>query len=316
MQAVKGYFIKVLPIKDGDNTAFHLNSGEAKIMSFVNKYSVLAHRFAAHCTDPEMSAQASHVRTKADLIRFASKFLRGRERMEMLRLIQKMPLADWEAKIVTGETYSIDGSTVRKHGTQNLKRRTPPLPESVVFEFWTDDCLTPNEEVELREAVELLLEGAFKIENIQEPVRGSFYQLFKIRGLRKYLSSVFANLQSAFSAAVTNQNAEAILKFSKIIEKHENIVVHAEDIIAIKFTRDRQSYVLIERVPPHLKEALARDQTLRTNPSKIYDLFHCPDNVVPLPMRPAIPAPTDVAETLPVDSDPDKKTRKTKKRKA
>lgn len=145
-----------------------------------------------------------------------------------------------------GEILSIDGNTVRKLGTRNIRRFAPPSQERFLLEFWTDDYLTKEEEAELREAVEALIRDSFKLEQVREPMRGSFYQAFQLAGVRKYFSTLLANLRSAFGATVTNQNAEVVLKLSKIVEKHQNVVVRVDDIVAIKFTRNKQSYVLIE----------------------------------------------------------------------
>lgn len=287
-------------------------------MARINQFSELAYLFAfrRYPYDGKMVAAASSVSSYKELICFIIYYLKGRERNIALAKIHRLRTRLTENQIESGEILSTDGNTVRKHGTRNIWRFTRPSEEEFILEFWTDDHFSKEEETELREAVEALIRDSFKLEQVQEPVRGSFYQAFKLAGIRMYFSTLLANLRSAFGVTVTNQNAEIVLKLSKIVAKHQNVVVRVDDIVAIKFTRNKQSYVLIEIIPPHLKEALALNPSLVSNPAKIYDLFHSPENVISLPSRTVPPSLSSAPEDNSIDPEPAIKTGRRRVKKA
>jgi hypothetical protein len=287
-------------------------------MTRINTYSAFAMSLAIRRRpyDKKMLADAGSVESYSDLVGFVRLYLSIGERAVALRESRRLRLRRTANQTAVGEILSIDGNTVQKLGTRNIRRLALPSQERFLLEFWTDDYLSKEEEAELRESVEALIRDSFKLEQVQEPMRGSFYQAFQLAGVRKYFSTLLANLRSAFGVTVTNQNAEVVLKLSKIVEKHQNVVVRVDDIVAIKFTRNKQSYVLIEVIPPHLKEALALDPSLVSNPARIYDLFQSPENVVSLPSRPATPSLPPVPEDPTTATEPAGKTGRRRVKKA
>lgn len=194
----------------------------------------------------------------------------------------KLRMLDLNAEEIfsSADIYSFDGNTVRKHSAQSRAYKPAMAPEKFNLEFWTDGDLSPEEEVELREAISCLVSGTFKIDHIELAIRGSFFQVFRLLGFRKYIKDVTANLKTAFSTVATNQNAEAIERFSKIIEKHHNIIVRIDDIVAVKFTKNKQTHVLIEKMTPLISEAVNRNPSLLRNPQELYNLFRNIDNVI------------------------------------
>jgi len=291
-------------------------------MARINQFSAFAISLAIHRHphDGKMVADADSVDSYDDLVRFISLYLSERERTVALakfrRLRMMRTVMRTANQTAVGEILSIDGNTVRKLGTRNTRRFARPSQERFLFEFWTDDDLSKEEEAELRDAVEALIHDSFKLEQVQEPVRGSFYQAFKLVGVRKYFSTILANLRSAFGVTVTNKNAEVVLKLSKIIAKHQNVVVRVDDIVAIKFMRNKQSYVLIEVIPPHLKEALSLNPSLVSNPAKIYDLFQSPENIISFPERSATPSLPSAPEDPTTATEPASKAGRRRVKKA
>ncbi len=201
--------------------------------------------------------------------------------------------------IATQEIYSVDGNMVRKHTSHTREIASPEKQEVLSLEFWTDGHLSQNEELELRDAIEALIHGSLKIGQAFAPIRGSFLQTFQLIGLSRYVSNVVANLRSAFSTVATNQNAEAVLKLSKIIENHANIVIRFEDVVAIKITRNKVAHVLIEKMSPAVEAAVARDSGILRRPLDLLELFEKGADVVPL--RRAKPSGDAAAAHLPGD---------------
>lgn len=211
---------------------------------------------------------------------------------------------DLEEMFSTAEIYSSDGNTVRRHNAQSREMRLSEVPEKFNLEFWTDDNLSPEEEAELHDAIASFVNGSFKIERIDLPIRRSFFQIFRLSGFRRYIKDVAANLKTAFSTVATNQNAEAIKKLSDIIAKHNNIIIRIDDIVAIKFTKNKQTHVLIEKMPPFISEAVNRNPHLLRSPQELYNLFNNIDNVVAF-KRPLKKIPKNEEVQPKIESNPE-----------
>ena len=50
-------------------------------------------------------------------------------------------------------------------------------------------------------------------------------------------------------------------------------------MIAIKFIKNRKSYIIIESIPPNLNSALSKNPSLIKEPETIYNYFHAQNNI-------------------------------------
>jgi hypothetical protein len=129
---------------------------------------------------------------------------------------------------------------------------------------WLGGLTSDDEPARLQLALNEFL-GDLDVELLEAspPQFGSLFQTFRFVGrMGDYTRRLMANLNTAFGTAAQSQKFDNVEKLSKILKAHSHVVLHIDNVFAAKITRNRQTYVCIRELPPHLAHQIAAQPAL------------------------------------------------------
>jgi hypothetical protein len=167
------------------------------------------------------------------------------------------------------ESNQFDGNTVKKAGSRRGHLRK--IERKVPVQIWLSGEVSREEEERLRSCIsDLLIDADIELVDYDPPVRGSFFQALKFFGSfgDKYFKSLLSNLKSAFASTATRSQVEAVRELSEILQKHDDVVIRVDSLIAIKVSRAKVT-ALIESakdtiLPQYLNQSEDKSVTLIT----------------------------------------------------
>lgn len=197
--------------------------------------------------------------------------LTEQEVIEVLNRLGIQYSIPWQS--VQEDSYVIDGNTVRRLGGSSVRARH--LAKELSVDVWLGGETSLDESSELRAAlVEFLKEIDFSLSSESPPEFGSLFQSFRFIGkIGNYSKSLIANLKTAFGATAQSQKVANLVQLSTILEKHAHIVLRFDTVIAVKTTRNGQSYVTIAEITPHMDREIHADPTLLRDAEAMYSLL-------------------------------------------
>jgi serine/threonine protein kinase len=165
-------------------------------------------------------------------------------------------------------------SLVVKLDERLLQKQSAETREFSV-DVWLSEGVEQGQEWAIQEAlIELLNDVDWVPLPSEDPQIGSFFQNLRFLGkVGDYSKRVIANLQTAFAATTTNQKIDSIGKLSKILGKNNHAVLRVENVIAVKTTRRRETFVVVMEIPPALEKRLNEDPGLIRDADTLYTLL-------------------------------------------
>lgn len=255
-------------------------------------YSVLAlHLIREVSNRVDDLARAATVDSDADLLALIRDYSLGIDPQEALarvervrRGLQKSALEELQVTFPLAteavDHFQIEGNTVRNLGGAGARGLAVALPEPMEVTFWTDGDVSEEEEEALHIAIQKVLGEDIQVEAFDPPIRGSFFQLIRVKGLKKSLKKAIGNIKSAMDLTVTRANVKVIVDLAKVLEKHQNVVLKVDGFVAIKYTENRKVRTFVGQIPEHVELLIAANPGLSTNPGELLALMEAGDGRV------------------------------------
>jgi hypothetical protein len=187
-----------------------------------------------------------------------------------------------EFGISVNETPVIDGNTVRKAGSIVGENKRTTESRDFEIELYVADAYEPiSIKKTLEDLSDLISSGGGRVYNSGIPIKRSYYQKFLVGATKGFVKNIILNLITALRSVAIGQEADVAKKLSKILERHQNIVVRLDQLIAIKVTKNRQYRVFIEVITADMKERLNKNQNLIYNPEILLEELTNPRKILP-----------------------------------
>lgn len=174
------------------------------------------------------------------------------------------------------EVHHADGNVVKKMGSSSREiKKDTDNDKKIPVSIWIGGDVTDAEEKEARSTLkEILAKNQFVLEKEDSPKYGSYYQSFKFlyKG-RHYLRATLSNIASALKGLSLNTSITGAERLSKMLEKHDNIIIQVDSLIAAKFTKNKKTESLIVIVPDRIKDELTSKPHLLNDPEAVIHLI-------------------------------------------
>lgn len=195
-------------------------------------------------------------------------------------------LEDEELDVGKVEIYELDGPVARKRGGSNQGWRkqedriaSAPVEEErdSSLEVWIAGDVDGQERQFIMGGLcALLYEEGARWVGEEPPIFGSVYQKIKLRllalipekdALAKVLRPVF------FPDPDAKEQSEISVMLIEALAKHDNVVIKNDSFIAIKITREGETFVVCDKIPLSLQDELKNNPGLVKDHYKMYDAF-------------------------------------------
>lgn len=198
--------------------------------------------------------------------------LEGWQRLRIRERVRQAQMLDLESE--TSELLSFDGNTVRRLKGTSLTTKIRGAKQTILSIYLGPENPSVSD---VQEAIHSIMEWLEDLDVTENVIAGpsefgSFFTSFTfVLKVGSYARTLVANLKTAFGAAAQSEKLRSVERLSQIVSKFSHAAIRIDNHIAVKVTRNRQTYVIIEEINPALDEELAKNPSLLKMPDLLYD---------------------------------------------